>query len=78
MGEFIMPSLGSQMIEAKLIQWHVKPGDKVKRGDIIGEIDTEKGLIDIEVFEDGTITELVAKEGEIIPVGSVMAVIDVK
>lgn len=76
MGEFIMPSLGSQMIEAKLIQWHVKPGDKVKRGDIIGEIDTEKGLIDIEVFEDGTITELVAKEGEIIPVGSVMAVID--
>lgn len=78
MGEFIMPSLGSQMIEAKLIQWHVKPGDKVKRGDIIGEIDTEKGLIDIEVFEDGTITELVAKEGEIIQVGSVMAVIDGK
>lgn len=76
MGKFIMPSLGSQMIEAKLIQWHVKPGDKVKRGDIIGEIDTEKGLIDIEVFEDGTITELVAKEGETIPVGSVMAVID--
>lgn len=76
MGKFIMPSLGSQMIEAKLIQWHVKPGDTVKKGDIIGEIDTEKGLIDIEVFEDGTITELVAREGEVIPVGSVMAVIN--
>ncbi len=75
MGKFTMPSLGSQMIEAKLIQWHVKPGDTVKKGDIIGEIDTEKGLIDIEVFEDGTITDLVAKEGEVIPVGSVMAVI---
>ena len=75
MGDFVMPSLGSQMIEAKLVQWHVKPGDKVKKGDIIGEIDTEKGLIDIEVFEDGTITELRAKEGETIPVGSVMAII---
>lgn len=78
MGKFIMPSLGSQMIEAKLIRWFVKPGDTVKKGDIIGEIDTEKGLIDIEVFEDGIITELVAKEGETIPVGSVMAVIDGK
>lgn len=76
MGKFTMPSLGSQMIDAKLIQWHVKPGDTVKKGDIIGEIDTEKGLIDIEVFEDGTITELMAKEGEVIPVGSVMAVIN--
>jgi len=78
MGEFIMPSLGSQMIEAKLVEWFVKPGDTVKKGDIIGEIDTEKGLIDIEVFEDGVITELVAKEGEVVPVGSVMAVIDGK
>lgn len=78
MGKFIMPSLGSQMIEAKLVKWLVEPGDTVKRGDIIGEIDTEKGLIDVEVFEDGVITELVAKEGEVIPVGSVMAVINGK
>lgn len=78
MGKFIMPSLGSQMIEAKLVKWLVEPGDNVKRGDIIGEIDTEKGLIDVEVFEDGVITELVAKEGEVIPVGSVMAVINGK
>ncbi|MFH5885621.1 dihydrolipoamide acetyltransferase family protein [Halalkalibaculum sp. DA3122] len=78
MGKFIMPSLGSQMIEAKLVKWLVEPGDSVKKGDIIGEIDTEKGLIDIEVFEDGVITELVAKEGDVVPVGSVMAVIDGK
>lgn len=75
MGEFVMPSLGSQMIEAKLVQWLVKAGDHVQKGDIIGEIDTEKGLIDIEVFENGIVTELRAKEGEVIPVGSVMAVI---
>jgi pyruvate dehydrogenase E2 component (dihydrolipoamide acetyltransferase) len=80
MGEFIMPSLGSQMIEAKLVQWFVKPGDIVKKGDIIGEIHTEKGLIDIEALEDGTISELRIKEGETVPVGAVMAVIgnDVK
>lgn len=76
MGEFIMPSLGSQMIEAKLVQWYVKPGDSVKKGDIIGEIDTEKGLIDIEALEDGIINELRIKEGETVPVGAVMAVID--
>lgn len=76
MGKFVMPSLGSQMIEAKLVKWLVEPGDTVHKGDIIGEIDTEKGLIDIEIFEDGIITDLVAKEGETIPVGSVMAIID--
>lgn len=76
MGNFVMPSLGSRMIEAKLVKWLVEPGDQVSKGDIIGEIDTEKGLIDIEVFEEGVITELVAKEGDVIPVGSVMAVIN--
>ncbi|MDX1636370.1 MAG: dihydrolipoamide acetyltransferase family protein [Balneolaceae bacterium] len=78
MGEFVMPSLGSQMIKARLVKWHVKPGDQVEKGDIIGEIDTEKGLIDIEVFEDGTIEELVAKEGDTLEVGAVMAVIESK
>jgi len=71
-----MPSLGSQMIEAKLTQWFVEPGDSVKKGDIIGEIDTEKGLIDIEVFEEGVISELVAEEGETLEVGAVMAIIN--
>jgi pyruvate dehydrogenase E2 component (dihydrolipoamide acetyltransferase) len=76
MGEFIMPSLGSQMIEARLIQWYVKPGDTVTKGDIIGEIHTEKGLIDIEALENGIISELRIKEGETVPVGAVMAVIE--
>lgn len=75
MGELTMPSLGSQMVEAKLVKWLVKPGDYVQRGDIIGEIHTEKGLIDIEAFEDGYISELRIKEGEMVQVGQVMAVI---
>ncbi len=76
MGKFVMPSLGSEMIDAKLVQWFIQPGDKVNKGDIIGEIDTEKGLIDIEIFEEGIVTELIAKEGETIPVGSIMAIIN--
>ena len=66
MGELTMLSLGSQMVEAKLVKWLVQPGDYVQRGDIIGEIHTEKDLIDIEAFEDGYISELRIKEGEIL------------
>ncbi len=76
MGEFVMPSLGSQMEDATLIQWLVKPGDRISKGDIIGEIHTEKGDIDVEALESGIVRELRVQEGDTIPVGTVMAVID--
>ncbi|WP_218043829.1 E3 binding domain-containing protein [Flavobacterium gawalongense] len=53
-----------------------KPGDTVKRGDIIAEVETQKGLIEIEVFDEGTIGELLIKEGTKVPVGTVMALIN--
>lgn len=59
-----------------LVEWHVKPGDKVKRGDIIASVDTQKGLIDIEVFNEGIIEKLLLKENEKVPVGTLMATID--
>lgn len=71
--EFQMPSLGADMEVGTLIEWKKKPGDRVKRGDIIAEVETQKGLIEIEVFEEGTIHELLVKEGTKIPVGTVMA-----
>jgi len=70
-----MPSLGADMEAGTLCEWLVKPGDKVKRGDIIAVVDTQKGLIDIEVFDEGTISELLIKENEKVPVGTVMAFI---
>jgi len=73
--EFKMPSLGADMEAGTLCEWLVKPGDKVKRGDIIAVVDTQKGLIDIEVFDEGTISELLIKENEKVPVGTVMAFI---
>lgn len=73
--EFQMPSLGADMEAGTLTEWLVKPGDLVKRGDIIAVVETQKGLIDIEVFDEGTISELLIKENEKVPVGTVMALI---
>ena len=74
--EFRMPSLGADMETGTLAEWLVKPGDMVHRGDIIAVVDTQKGLIDIEVFDEGTIQELLIKENEKVPVGTVMALIE--
>jgi pyruvate dehydrogenase E2 component (dihydrolipoamide acetyltransferase) len=75
MYEFRMPSLGADMKAAKLVEWKVKPGDKVNRGDIIAELETEKGDIDVEVFENGVIDQLLVDPGNKLPVGTVMAII---
>lgn len=74
--EFLMPSLGADMEDGTLIEWRKKPGDAVKRGDIIAEVDTQKGLIEIEVFEEGTLAELLIQKGTKVPVGTVMALIN--
>ena len=70
-----MPSLGADMEAALLIEWRVKPGDTVKRGDIIAEVTTDKGDIEVEVFEDGVVEKLVAEPGSKLPVGALLAVI---
>ena len=64
------------MREGTLLQWKVKPGDRVKRGDIIAEVATDKGDIEIEVFEDGVVTEILVAPGREVPVGEVLARID--
>ncbi len=75
MADFVMPSLGADMESATLVKWHVKPGDAVKRGQIIAEVDTDKGIIDIECFQSGIIEKLVIEPGAKIPVGALLAVI---
>lgn len=71
--DFVMPSLGADMNEGTLREWRVKPGDKVKSGDIIAEVETQKGLIEIEVFNEGTIEKLLIEVGKKVPVGTVIA-----
>ncbi|MBL7852570.1 MAG: 2-oxo acid dehydrogenase subunit E2 [Cyclobacteriaceae bacterium] len=73
--EFRMPSLGADMEAGFLREWKVKPGDHVNRGDIIAEVETQKGIIDIEVFDDGVIEKLLIKVDDKVPVGTAMALI---
>ncbi len=75
MGEFRMPSLGADMASGTLLEWQVKPGDRVKRRDIIAVVDTDKAAIEIEVYEDGVVEKLLVHPGEKVPVGTVMAII---
>ncbi|HEX6070256.1 MAG TPA: biotin/lipoyl-containing protein, partial [Longimicrobiaceae bacterium] len=73
MADFQMPSLGADMQFGTLLEWHVKPGDAVRRGDIVALVDTEKAAIEVEIFEDGIIEELLVPEGTRVPVGTVLA-----
>jgi len=75
MAEFRMPSLGSDMQSGTLLEWRVKPGDRVKRRDIIAVVDTDKAAIEIEVYEDGIVEKLLVEPGQKVAVGTVLAII---
>ncbi|HVC21589.1 MAG TPA: dihydrolipoamide acetyltransferase family protein [Vicinamibacterales bacterium] len=75
MSEFRMPVLGADMEAGTLVEWRRQPGETVTRGDIIAVVDTDKGAIEIEVFEDGVVDRLVVQPGTKVPVGTVLAVI---
>lgn len=75
MAEFLMPTLGSDMTEGTLVVWKKKVGDRVVKGEIIAEVDTEKAAIEIESFHTGLIERLITRPGDKVPVGTVMAII---
>jgi pyruvate dehydrogenase E2 component (dihydrolipoamide acetyltransferase) len=76
MSDFLMPSLGADMDAGTLVEWLVKPGDTVHHGDIVAVVETDKGAIEIEIFEDGTVQSLDVPVGTKVPVGTVLAKID--
>jgi len=71
-----MPKLSDTMSEGTLIKWHKQVGDSVEIGDIIAEVETDKATMEMEAFDEGTITEILIKEGEKAPIGGVLAVLD--
>jgi len=73
MAEFRMPSLGADMDAGTLTAWHVAPGARVHRGDIVATVDTSKAEIDVEIFDDGVIDELLVAPGTRVPVGAPLA-----
>jgi pyruvate dehydrogenase E2 component (dihydrolipoamide acetyltransferase) len=73
MAEFLMPSLGADMDTGTITQWLVHQGDAVHRGDIVAVVDTEKADVEVEIFEDGVVEELLVPEGTEVAVGTPLA-----
>jgi pyruvate dehydrogenase E2 component (dihydrolipoamide acetyltransferase) len=75
MGEFRMPSLGADMDAGTLARWRVAPGDAVKRGDVVAEVETDKGVVEVEIWLSGVIEQLAVSPGAKVPVGTVLATV---
>ncbi len=76
MAELIkMPKMSDTMEEGVIAKWLKKPGDQVRAGDIIAEIETDKATLELESFEDGTLLYLAAEERNSVPVGEIIAII---
>jgi pyruvate dehydrogenase E2 component (dihydrolipoamide acetyltransferase) len=71
--EFKLPSLGAEMDEGTLLEWKVKPGDAVRKGDVVAVVDTSKSAIDVEIWQEGTVLELAHAVHDKVPVGTVIA-----
>ena len=67
--EFKLPSLGADMDEGTLLEWQIKPGDKITRGQVVAVVDTAKAAVDVESWQDGEVFELLIEPGAKVPVG---------
>lgn len=70
-----MPKMSDTMTEGVLAKWHKKVGDKIKSGDVMAEIETDKATMDFESFQDGTLLYIGVEEGKAVPVDAVIAVL---
>jgi pyruvate dehydrogenase E2 component (dihydrolipoamide acetyltransferase) len=71
--DFLMPSLGADMETGTVLEWLVHPGDEVHRGDIAAVVDTAKAAVEVEVFDDGVVEEILVPVGREVPVGTPLA-----
>src|SRR5215510_12834819 len=75
--EFRLPDVGEGLTEADIVSWHVKPGDTVKVNQIIVEIETAKAVVELPSPYAGTVTALLADEGQTVDVGTPIISVDV-
>lgn len=71
----IMPKLGQTVEESTILKWHKHPGDEVKKGDLLFDIETDKAVLEIESFVEGTLLKIIVNAGETVPVSSPVAFI---
>lgn len=70
--EMKMPRLSDTMEQGTVVRWAVKPGQKVKSGDVVADIETDKATMELQTFDDGTVAELAVAEGTTVKVGTVI------
>jgi pyruvate dehydrogenase E2 component (dihydrolipoamide acetyltransferase) len=70
-----MPKMSDTMTEGVLAKWHKKVGDKVKSGDVLAEIETDKATMDFESYQDGTLLYIGVEEGKAVPIDALIAVL---
>jgi pyruvate dehydrogenase E2 component (dihydrolipoamide acetyltransferase) len=71
--EFVMPSLGADMESARLVEFLVAKAAPVHRGDLFATVETDKGVVDVEIFEDGIVEEFLVAAGDEAEVGQPLA-----
>src|SRR5436305_12818396 len=75
MSEVNMPRLSDTMQEGTIAHWLKKPGDEVKKGDVIAEIETDKATMELEAYDAGVLEQILVQVGTTVPIGEVIAVI---
>ncbi|MFC6728529.1 biotin/lipoyl-containing protein, partial [Natronoarchaeum mannanilyticum] len=75
--EFKLPDVGEGVAEGEIVRWLVEPGDAVEEDQPVAEVETDKAVVDVPAPVDGTVREILAEEGEVVPVGEVIITFDV-
>src|SRR5215207_3037525 len=73
--EITMPQLSDTMTEGTVVKWNKKEGDKVRAGEEVADVETDKATMPMEAFESGTLAAILVKEGQRVAVGGVLAVL---
>ena len=71
--EIVIPNQGLTLTEVEITNWHKKIGERVKKGDVLFEFESDKATIEFDSPTDGVLIEIVAEEGVIVPIGDIVA-----
>lgn len=71
-----LPRLGETMEKGTIVGWQVEPGANFSRGDVLVEVETDKTVVEVPALGDGTLTEILADEGAVVPIGAPIARFD--
>ncbi|HID36797.1 MAG TPA: pyruvate dehydrogenase complex dihydrolipoamide acetyltransferase, partial [Ghiorsea sp.] len=73
--DVFMTQLSPTMTEGKIARWLKKEGDTLKSGEVMLEVETDKATMEVEVIDEGIMHKIIAQEGDLVPVGTAIAVI---